>query len=656
MTSQAAIIFPPVVTTNYGRYYPSLAALAAWLHEEGIDAMQLDLNQRLLERLLDRECLEASAGDSSSVLGSDGSSDHNAGEASLKHVLASRVLLARPDWFFDERGRARQAGQKLAPVPLLDALVAPYYWDASVSELTTPTFWRDRRVARLEEFYRQEGHPDQLPGTVRTVGISVPMGPQLVPALVLARLLADSGRPVVLGGPTLTLLSRPAIRSILRSHPAVTAVVQNQGELALERLIRHLGESGDAEPFAVEGVLALDGQGRLRGGSGVVPLPKLQDLPFGRYDPDLLARLSVPEVSVRQAEGCYWGKCAYCDYVELYPEHAGQYRPQPVIRLVDEMVHHFETIGVGDFCLITEALPPRVARDMSHEILARGLKVGWNSFAMVDGRFDRETLQAMKAAGCRFLIIGVETMTDRVLDVVQKHATKAMTTEFFSECRSAGIRLVINLIPNLPTTTYEESIESLELVKGFSDVFDSVSIFPFEATQSSAIGRDPAWFGLQVTQDVPSSGSGQAEFQANHLAVIDPAMTAEELEGTIAEHMRFQSQFLEEGRKEASGEKIPFDPTGGSIHFRHEAAEVMIPASQDEAIGPVVFAWASGQLINFPPLWCGIMSAFVGQTEITAENFIALVGDVTESGAEERELLSAYVYDRMSQRGLVYQA
>ena len=59
-----------------------------------------------------------------------------------------------------------------------------------------------------------------------------------------------------------------------------------------------------------------------------------------------------------------------------------------------------------------------------------------------------------------------------------------------------------------------------------SDCFENVSIFPFEPTRSSRVGRSPEKFGLIAA---PASGSvGMAQYGLNHYDSVDPAMTAEQ--------------------------------------------------------------------------------------------------------------------------------
>src|SRR5262249_7581112 len=185
-----------------------------------------------------------------------------------------------------------------------------------------------------------------------------------------------------------------------------------------------------------------------------------------------------------------------------------------------------ETGGGRRFSLITEAIPPSFALKFSQLILQRGLKITWSSFAMIDRHFTCQHFEVMAESGCEHLVVGLETMTDRVLNLVQKYATGDDNEWFLREAHRAGIRIVINLIPDLPTTTYEEALSCLDRLERLSETLEGVAIFPFEATQSSQIGRTPVRFGLQAVST--GQATGQAAFAENHLQIVDAGMSDEE--------------------------------------------------------------------------------------------------------------------------------
>jgi radical SAM superfamily enzyme YgiQ (UPF0313 family) len=507
------LIYPPLASSSFGKYYPSTAVLAAFLAEAGIAAAQEDLNQRFAEYLLTQDVLDLLIAG-----GLCAPDSHEA--AAARWARTHRDLLVDP-----ATGFLRSAAYLDYP-QVLKSVAAPIAVDpgpAVLQALGEPGADAPHApmVSIYRDFYHRNGIRDRVAGAA-LVGISVPMGPQLVAALVLAAEVkaADPEVRVVLGGPVFSLMALPDLEILLAHHRAVDAVVRFDGEFPLLALARQ-ALAGEWNPGSVPGTSARDADAitHLPPGAG----PHLDRLPYPQYAPSVLERLTSPTLAITQARGCYWGKCDYCDFVELF-DGSPPFRGRHPDAFVAELEHLVNAYGAYHFTFVTESIPPAFARRMSQLIIDRGLKVAWTSFAMVDRRFDRELLQLMGRSGCERLIIGMETMVTRVLKTVHKSADREENIRFLREASAAGVELRVNLIPDLPTTTYDEALASLADIRDNAEFIDGVAVFPFEPTRSSNVGRNPGRFGL-----LPLAGgedTGIFRYALNHLQSYDPAMTA----------------------------------------------------------------------------------------------------------------------------------
>jgi hypothetical protein len=369
----------------------------------------------------------------------------------------------------------------------------------------------------------------------------------------------------------MSLMNPADLDTLLRQHCAVDAVVRFDGELPLLALAQQALD-GRWDPLAVPGVSA-------RAGDQVrhqppAPGPEVNRLPYPVYAPDLLARLVSPTLAVTQARGCYWGKCDYCDFVELF-DGSPPFRGRHPDGFVAELEHLITEYGVDRFTFVTESIPPAFARRMSTLILDRGLKIRWTSFAMVDRRFDRSLLELMAQAGCEFLVIGMETTVTRVLKLVHKSADREENIRFLKEAKAAGVKLRVNLIPDLPSTTYEEALESLEDIRGLADCVTSVAVFPFEPTRSSNVGRNPGRFGLLPLAD--GDDTGVFSYALNHLQSTDPAMTDEQRADVHQRYAEFRAWLNGGGaRRDGAGPAARGGLPGGTpLRVRGEDLDVL---------------------------------------------------------------------------------
>jgi hypothetical protein len=483
----------------------------------------LDLNEEFANFLLSDEFLD----DIASRL------PWSTGPNTVTDALWASLLKVRRADLFDRQGRDNFGRFSGGAAHLLARLANVFHIDCTVSGYFSKA--TNNSMLVYKRYYECLGLASRIPSSVTLVGISVAMGPQLAPGLLLAAHLGKI-RPdlkIVLGGPVISLMAREDRDVILKCCSGVHALVRFDGELPLAMLAEQ-ALRGDWKPDQVPGTSSIsDG---VFGDVPPSPGPHLDDLPFGDYDRRLISKLSNPGIGLVQARGCYWGQCSYCDFVELY-EGSPAYRTRRTNRLVDEMEHHSKTLGVSQFSIITEALPPAFALRMSHEILRRKITAGWHSFVMVDKRFTRETMEAMVCSGCDYVIVGMETMNDRVLSLVKKAARREDNLAFLQNAHEVGLRVKVNIIPDLPSTTYAEAMHDLNVLKSVKRSLSSIAIFPFEATRSSEIGRAPESFLLQLK--TPDHATGQAQFASNHLYAVDPAMTAEERRSVHQAYRRF---------------------------------------------------------------------------------------------------------------------
>lgn len=501
------LIFPPLVSSSFGHYYPSTAVLAGYLRSKGMEARQIDLNQEFAEHLISEPVLDAIA-----------AGTYRWAPRESKSAAVARWLAAR---------RVGDAGMSVVRreasanrYSKLKAVAEAFLVDPGESILTDPV--ADIDLSRFYQQFFAECHiSDRLAG-VDLVGISVPMGVQLLPALVLAECVrrAHPDMKIVIGGPSISLMKDQDLGALLTTHTAIDGAVRYDGELPLAEIARQV-QASTWDPAAVRALSYQAGPG-VRHNPPAAGL-NVNALPRPVYSRAILDRLPDPMLSITQARGCYWGKCDYCDFVQLYdgsPPFRGRH-PEDFVEELEELVRAY---GVDKFIFITESIPPAFSRRMSELILGRGLKITWVSFAMVDRRFDRDLLALMAQAGCDHLVIGLETMTTRVLKLVHKSADREENIRFLRDARSAGLKLRINLIPDLPSTTYDEALTTLAEIKELEDCFDAVAVFPFEPTRSSTIGLRPDTFGL-IPLTGADSGTGIAQYSLNHLDSVDPAMT-----------------------------------------------------------------------------------------------------------------------------------
>ncbi len=281
---------------------------------------------------------------------------------------------------------------------------------------------------------------------VEVVGVSV-----VTPHVPAARLLLGAARrhrPSLLllaGGPHATALPGDLLSEI----PALDAVCLGEGDEALPELLDAVaagrsptdvvgwmfaeeGSTGAREPLADLDVLAPPDR-RLLDWAAYIRLGGFK----GVASPGIV-RSGIHAAQVHLSRGCY-ARCVFCSTNSVWGERA---RPgirrrslEHVLTEIDELI---DTWHVNHLNFEDDIFPPTLAYlDRLCQALAVR-PVTWSCNARVDG-LRREHFEAMAASGCLKIDFGVESGSDRILELNQKLVTRDRVESVFEDSRRAGI-------------------------------------------------------------------------------------------------------------------------------------------------------------------------------------------------------------------------
>ncbi|WP_372677893.1 radical SAM protein [Desulfosarcina sp.] len=367
-----------------------------------------------------------------------------------------RVLLINPFYPISETpspplglaflaGALERAGN---PVRLLDCVVFPYD--------------KGYLASVLKDF-----KPDLVGATAVTMTVDHALG-----VLDAVKALNPS-LTTVIGGPHATFCAT----EILQSCDQVDVVVCGEGENTLVALAHALGTDAPWEKTA--GIVFRDGNRIVK--TAAVPLAELDELapparhliPLGRY-----RALGMP-VSMTTSRGCPF-KCIFCVGRKMV---GARVRYRDPVRVVDEMqalcAMEFHQINLADDLFTAN---PDHCLAVCNEILNRGLKVKWTSFARVD-TVSRRILEKMHQAGCTTISFGVESGSPDMLRRIKKGITLEQVVHAMQLCRDCGIDPHASFILGLPgetETTLAQTLAFGERLKdmGVSHGFHILAPFP----------------------------------------------------------------------------------------------------------------------------------------------------------------------------------
>ncbi len=252
-------------------------------------------------------------------------------------------------------------------------------------------------------------------------------------------------------------LPEDALRYYSSFSPALDAfVIEAQGEKTLARLLSVLQKGGD--PASVPNLGLFDQDGRIF----FTPRePEEIHMDETAINWEKIPRQYLAEVlPVNTSRGCYY-RCKFCTYHWLFPRV--NYKSVEVLR---EELRSIENLGFVRHVRFTDdnfTANPRRLEKVLEMIMAEGFSFSWSCFARA-GALDGELVRLMKKAGCEFVDMGLESGSQKILDLMDKRLKKEEALEAIRILNQNGIWSRGSFIVGYPGETRETFEETLRFI------------------------------------------------------------------------------------------------------------------------------------------------------------------------------------------------
>jgi hypothetical protein len=365
-----------------------------------------------------------------------------------------------------------------------------------------------RLLTRVCEDYESGGpqHPivqDSLDAILAerpdVVGFSMIFSNQLPVGALLGKLLRKRyGLPVLFGGSCFA----DAAEHFLRWYPeSADLVVAGEGEDALRQYL-----ADPSAPEKVPGAVYLGPGGEVRRvekayskGIDYYGVPDFSDTDPRRYfSPQ-------PVVPLLLSRGCYWRRCTFCVH---YRSAGLTYRMHSMDFTID-MLRGFVARGVRNFAFIDEMIsPPHFAR-LAEAIREAGLDIAYYALTKPTAEFTGERLLGMAESGCKYLLWGLESATQRVLDLMDKGTKVEDVSRVLRRSHAAGVANHVFMICGFPTETEVEFAQTVKFLEDHRDSVYAVHRGTFALEPESPIFEHQERFGITrswLVRDTPTGG------------------------------------------------------------------------------------------------------------------------------------------------------
>ena len=293
---------------------------------------------------------------------------------------------------------------------------------------------------------------------------------------------------IVLGG------NLAAAYEIVLRKCRVDVCVIGEGEKVLVNLVKHLEKYGDFDPAGnelpeIKGIVYLgtDNSCRFTGYEDLISSDEIQEPDYellsrfsdaGQYIFDPMTRYDFAydersretgrrgkkAATIFTSKGCV-NKCTFCH------RWIKGYRLIPVEKVISTIKHLMDNYNVGYFCISDECFGESVQWLEEFVRLIKPLnvlfQVGGVRVSIL--KSDHTIIRRLKEAGLTAMYFGMESGSDKILNLMEKNATRGENLAVAKMCAEAGVYTVIQLVIGMPGENDGTINETIEFVESVSD-------------------------------------------------------------------------------------------------------------------------------------------------------------------------------------------
>lgn len=498
------LLFPPHWRPT--QPYLSLPVLSSHLKAHDFDVLLRDINVECFDILLSPEylepCLTQVQKDLNQFCDAPSLSEARVRwlkrlfriETDAEYVLCNigqaKQILRSEDAFISEKCRwASQViagGLDLATAQYADVVLSfDLYrdkWDPTVSSdvyeaVTTPDSF-------FSCFFNQHILSTIIQEQSDLIGISINSPSQVIPGLILARLIREqSNCHITIGGTHFSYIFDNS-DSFKQLFKFIDSLVLFEGEETLLSLANRLRDGNDFDD--IENLITARNANqqakasRSRYDITTCTPPDFESLPLHLY--------FTPSVvfPLQGSRGCYWQRCKFCDYTYESPSYR--------FKTPEQLYHEINCLPSGTeprFLHLVDSAPTVHSLLMlSNTLQKQQEEVYWATMFRFEKQLeDPEVLQQMYNGGCRILEFGLESGSQDTLDLIDKGATLKTVKRVLENCRMCGIFTVAFLIIGMPGESASDIRKTIDFIQNeLGDLIDAISPNRFALKKHSVFG------------------------------------------------------------------------------------------------------------------------------------------------------------------------
>lgn len=228
----------------------------------------------------------------------------------------------------------------------------------------------------------------------------------------------------------------------------VDYIVQGEGERAILKII--------------------NGEAKKR----IIREEKINDLDSLSIEPwDIFTKLSYdytcpwmdikPIFAMNTSRGCPFN-CSFCSVGSIWGKQYTYFSADRIIYEIEYLIKNFNAKGIY-FREDNFTFNLKRTEDFCKKMIKKSFNISWACETRVDNMTE-DMIELMSAAGCRALYLGVESGSQKILEMLNKKITIEQIENAINWCKKYNIRTYCSLITGVPGETFNDYIQTKKLM------------------------------------------------------------------------------------------------------------------------------------------------------------------------------------------------
>jgi radical SAM superfamily enzyme YgiQ (UPF0313 family) len=269
------------------------------------------------------------------------------------------------------------------------------------------------------------------------------------------------------GGPHATLAADDTLAHVSE----LDAVVRNEGEFTILEIMKTLKQDSRIDFSKILGISFRE-NGHIIHNQNRPFLKNLDSLPFPAWHlfkmncyKQELEYLDLPAHVILTSRGCPYN-CSFCSARLLWDNH---YSRRSGVNVVDELEYLVDHYSIQGFKIFdsTFTINRNHVLSICDEIKKRNLDyLRWECEIRAD-TVDKQLLKSMKAAGCYYVDMGLESASSRVRKTISKGISLKQVENAINWCDELELLLKLFVTVGHPTETYKEALKTYRFMEEY---------------------------------------------------------------------------------------------------------------------------------------------------------------------------------------------